>query len=143
MRQELELKLVTDFPDLFADKDEPATKSLMCFGCECDDGWFNILHQLCACISSHVKSRKDELPAPYRFFQIKEKFGGLRVYDNMHDDYIFGAISMAEAMSYITCELCGNPGRTCCATGGYWIKTLCAKCAEANNYRPTGKGNED
>lgn len=43
--------------------------------------------------------------------QIKEKFGGLRIYYNGQDPYIDGLISMAEAWAYRTCEECGKPGK--------------------------------
>ena len=54
--------------------------------------------------------------------QVKEKFGGLRFYTNGYTDVIGAMISMAESMSYRTCEVCGNPGRS----NNYgWISTLC------------------
>jgi hypothetical protein len=53
---------------------------------------------------------------------VKEKFGGLRFYTNGYTDVINGMISMAESMSYRTCEVCGSPGRS----NNYgWISTLC------------------
>ncbi len=54
--------------------------------------------------------------------QVKEKFGGLRFYIDGGDDWVYGAISMAEAMSYRTCEVCGGPGKT---RGTGWIRTTC------------------
>ena len=54
--------------------------------------------------------------------QVKEKFGGLRFYINVGDDYINGAIMMAENMSYHICEECGAPGEP---AGPGWILTLC------------------
>ena len=54
--------------------------------------------------------------------QVKEKFGTLRFYTNLSDDYIRGAISMAEAMSAVTCEECGNPGQSN-QTG--WLRVRC------------------
>ena len=54
--------------------------------------------------------------------QVKEKFGGLRFYTNGYTDGISAMISMAESMSYRTCEVCGSPGRS----NNYgWISTLC------------------
>jgi hypothetical protein len=54
--------------------------------------------------------------------QVKEKFGGLRFYTNGFTDEVSGMIRMAESMSYRTCEVCGNPGRS----NNYgWISTLC------------------
>ena len=61
-----------------------------------------------------------------RVAQVKEKFGGLRFYVDNADDYVRGAIEMAEMMSLRTCEVCGNRGRK--HTGG-WIRTLCEEHA--------------
>ena len=60
--------------------------------------------------------------------QVKEKFGTLRFYYSGGDDYISGLVSMAESMSAVTCEECGNPGKQ---VGGGWITTLCKEHAEA------------
>ncbi len=56
-----------------------------------------------------------------RFFQIKEKFGGLRLY---------GASSLEnvlEDMSYKICEYCGSTKDIGYTKG--WIKTQCKECA--------------
>lgn len=57
-----------------------------------------------------------------RFFQIKEKFGGLRLYGAGKLE------SSLEALSYLVCEKCGS-GHNIGYTKG-WIKTLCKTCAE-------------
>ena len=57
--------------------------------------------------------------------QVKEKFGTLRFYYTGGDDYIRGMVTMAEAMSGVICESCGNPGKQ---TSGGWIKTICQPC---------------
>lgn len=54
--------------------------------------------------------------------QVKEKFGTLRFYYNGGDDIIDGMVRMAEAMSAVTCEECGAPGRQ---RSDGWIRTLC------------------
>jgi hypothetical protein len=54
--------------------------------------------------------------------QVKEKFGTLRFYYTGGDDIIDGMVRMAESMSAVTCETCGNPGRT---RGRGWIYTAC------------------
>ena len=54
--------------------------------------------------------------------QIKEKFGTLRFYYQGGDDTIDGMVRMAESMSGVTCEECGNPGET---KGQGWVVTLC------------------
>lgn len=54
--------------------------------------------------------------------QVKEKFGTLRFYTNCGNEYIDGLIAMAEAMSAVTCEECGKPGKV---RGGGWIYVAC------------------
>lgn len=55
-------------------------------------------------------------------FQVKEKWGNLSFYYDGGDAYIAGVVAMAEAMSAVTCEECGTPGR---ARHGSWTRTLC------------------
>lgn len=54
--------------------------------------------------------------------QVKEKYGGLRYYFHGGDDYIEGAVALAEAMGEIVCEVCGAPGKVC---GAGWLRTVC------------------
>ena len=60
--------------------------------------------------------------------QVKEKFGTLRFYYSGGDDDISGMVSLAESMTGVTCESCGNPGES---RGGGWIHTYCTPCEEA------------
>jgi hypothetical protein len=125
MKQELEEKLIAQYPSLFRDKDKPETESLMCFGCECGDGWYGIIDAVCAVITGHAK--QNSKTADFRWTQIKEKFGALRLYHfGGADDYIVGALQMAESLSSRTCETCGKPGTR---RGGGWVVTLCDDCA--------------
>jgi hypothetical protein len=62
--------------------------------------------------------------------QIKEKFGGLRFYVDRATDKHWNFISVAESMSYHTCEECGAPGKR--YTDGYH-QTLCDIHAEMNS----------
>jgi hypothetical protein len=54
--------------------------------------------------------------------QVKEKFGTLRFYYHGGDKVVDGMVRMAESMSAVTCEECGNSGER---RGGGWIITLC------------------
>lgn len=56
--------------------------------------------------------------------QVKEKYGELRFYTNYSSDEIDEAIDKAELKSSVTCEVCGEPGKT---RNGGWIVTLCDK----------------
>jgi hypothetical protein len=57
--------------------------------------------------------------------QVKEKFGTLRFYYTGGDEYISGMVAMAESMSGVICESCGNPGER---KGGGWVRTICEPC---------------
>jgi len=64
--------------------------------------------------------------------QVKEKFGTLRFYYSGGDDYIDGMVSLAESMTGVTCESCGNIGER---RGGGWIHTYCTPCEEAREIK--------
>lgn len=80
-------------------------------------------------------SRKELMRVPQKVsqvvaVQVKEKFGTLRFYVDGGDNYTDGMIRIAEGMSGVTCEACGNPGRR---TEGGWVSTLCETHAEERN----------
>ena len=54
--------------------------------------------------------------------QVKEKYGTLRFYLQNGTNEHYAAVSMAEAMSSVTCEVCGNRGRR---SHYGWIVTRC------------------
>ena len=60
-----------------------------------------------------------------RFVQIKEKFGSLCMYYDGGNELVRGVVSMAEALSEITCEECGAPAHT---RPGSWRRTQCDNC---------------
>jgi len=64
--------------------------------------------------------------------QVKEKFGTLRFYYSGGDDYIGGMVSLAESMTGVTCESCGNIGER---RGGGWVHTYCTPCEEAREIK--------
>jgi len=55
--------------------------------------------------------------------QVKEKFGTLRFYYDGGDEYIRGAVDLAESMTGATCEECGAPGKV---SDKGWIRVRCA-----------------
>ena len=116
----------------------------MLFRSECNDGWYDLLSSVCWRIFQHERNIEDHkkyleknkpeelqnLPEyfPVKFDQIKEKFGGLRIYFSGGDDYVEGVVGMAEEYSYKVCEKCGNSGKPN-DTG--WITTLCDNCRKS------------
>jgi hypothetical protein len=109
---------------MMVNRNKDMKETCMCWGFECGNGWFTILDQLMSNIQHHIdwKNRTEEVVPQVTLDQVKEKFGTLRFYYTGGDDYIRGMVTMAEAMSGVTCETCGKPGTR---TGGGWIKTVC------------------
>jgi hypothetical protein len=133
MSPELTAELMGQYPDQF--------KNLKYL--ECDDGWYEILSRLCYIVNNRLDYKK-RLNEPLEFFywsQIKEKFGGLRTYCYGADEFIRGAIEMAESMSYITCEVTGEKGKVRYKKFDEnrqpipaWVRTLCDSEAEKEGY---------
>jgi hypothetical protein len=146
MDQILQNKLFEKYPNLFSNRTKTPMESCMSWGCEVGNGWYDILSSLCWMIKQHednilerIKIRnkvgtqndKEDLEYfPVKFDQIKEKFGGLRVYFSGGDEYIEGLVSMAESFSYQICEECGEKGKP---NKGGWISTLCENCRHKNS----------
>ena len=123
MREDLDKQLCAKYPDIFKDRHGDMRETAMCWGFP-GDGWYNIIDSLCATIKNreyNLKLHKKEY-VPVVATQVKEKYGGLRFYYNGGDDYIEGAVSMAEYMSEMTCEKCGKPGKV---RGRSWMYTAC------------------
>ena len=71
----------------------------------------------------HEEPRKIPADVEYvKVAQIKEKFGGLRFYVDGGDEFVRGAIWLAESLSMKICEECGATGER---RSGGWIRTLC------------------
>jgi hypothetical protein len=141
MDQELQNQLFEKYPDLFSNKDKDIMSSCMGWGIECGNGWFDIISPLCFMIKNHEnnivwqteykqKTQPDYQSDyfPVKFDQVKEKYGGLRLYFSGGDEYVEGLVSMAEAMSYKICEVCGDRGSP---NENGWISTLCEGCRKS------------
>jgi len=120
MKQELQDKIFTDFPELFElrrpRKEGEKVMPSICYGLECGDGWYDLIYTLCSQIANYIKW--NEKDCKVQVLQVKEKFGGLRFYTNAVPDKIRGMINMAEAMSYKICDVCGNKGSINSSNGG-------------------------
>jgi len=134
MTEENDKALCQKYPQIFRDRRSDPQQTRMCFGFEHDDGWYDIIDTLCGTIQHHLDWKRgldefktltdeewDESHGTVAV-QVKEKWGGLRFYVSNSDDYINGAITLAESLSLRTCEQCGAPGKL---RGRGWVRTLC------------------
>jgi hypothetical protein len=112
------------------------------------EGWHQILTDL---DSDFVRIMGPRDHAKIKILQIKEKFGGLRVYPDFVGDVggetrqaIYGVICDAEEKSYTVCEACGSVagvetrGRVnpLAVSSGRTL-TLCAKCHQKRDESDT------
>jgi len=182
MSPEKDKALIEKYPLIFANRQGSPKETLMCWGFECGDGWYEIINNLCSLIQNHIDNVNNQrekmnrynimindakngdwtsfneyyshIKADYRneyklravsaefqplpdpvsqvvAVQVKEKFGSLRFYYNGGNEHVCGLVRMAEAMSAVTCEECGSPGKM---RGPGWILTLCDLHAEERGY---------
>lgn len=137
MTIELEEKLAQEFDFMknkheafrynYEDKDAPIP-------CECDDGWFQIIYDLCKGIQDVLNESETLI---IKVCQIKEKFGTLRFYyslceynsdsekDREASNKIEQLIREAENRSEVTCEWCGKQGKL---RRDGWLICLCDEC---------------
>lgn len=158
MKKELEEKLGVEFPFMKRRKSLQEQKTEGCiydlygaFGCDVSDGWYNLIHDMCAEIEKAYKEANLEVDiVPV---QVKEKFGSLRFYydirekeKNIHaiDALNVGSIRIGasdnegiydkvreiiykyEDKSKSVCERCGKEGELRRDLG--WITCLCDAC---------------
>lgn len=133
MKPELSNQLIEKYPTQF--------KNLKYI--ECGDGWYDLLDKLCNTIQNRLdySLRQGKDIDFFWWSQIKEKFGGLRAYCYGADEYMRGAIDMAETMSYAICEYSGEKGILRKQRKGNngesipaWLKTLSDKEAVKDGY---------
>jgi len=113
MNEENTKKLFETYPKLYAQKDSPPQKSLMCYGFP-GDGWFELINTL----SSDLQSVCDNHGIQIEAVQVKSKWGGLRFYyvikdlenvnasDEFHNE-INKLVKTAESQSFMLCQGCG------------------------------------
>jgi len=77
MDKKLQDKLYKKYPKIFVQHKLPCTETAMCWGFECDDGWYNLIDMLCGLIQWDIdENGYPEITAS----QVKEKYGTLRFY---------------------------------------------------------------
>ena len=130
--------LFDTYPILYRDHTAPLSQSLMAFGFEHGDGWFDLIDKL----SAKLEMLNNEPACPYYTIavQVKEKFGTLRFYTHLErkagdtptdderaaervwGDIIWDITDRAEGQSAWICEECGDFGET---NSNGWLSTLC------------------
>jgi len=130
--------LFDKYPQLFREKDLPASETCMCWGIGCGSGWNALLEDLCAGLHklfTDAGLTGDDYPS---VGQVKEKFGTLRFYMNKMPQSVQAPahelIREAERRSGVTCEQCGAPGKI---RNRSWVTVLCDEHARPKNIEGT------
>ncbi|WP_397452064.1 hypothetical protein [Pseudomonas sp. NA-150] len=121
MSPDLEKQLIERYPKIFSTDEDGDSRPTLRYGIECDDGWYQLIDTLCACIQQHVDTYKLEQVTTR---QVKEKFAELRFYYHRGDERIRGMVELAAALSARVCPVCGNPGKRI-KTAENWMITRC------------------
>jgi hypothetical protein len=120
---------------------------------DCEAGWNNLIDIAITLVANHPGRA---IFPDLKFCTIKQKFGGLRLYTEFGGHRTDGAeptdpikglefaafgvgvVKMAEALSYRTCEVTGNPGVLCQTPTRFsvWLQTLCAEQQAERGYTP-------
>ena len=162
----LEKRLEKDFPfikkgmSLKEQKEAGSINDLYsAFGCECADGWFDLIYDLCSEIMQAYNDENREIDL--EVLQIKEKFGTLRFYYGFKgkpgtiqgfdfignqgvggfrftpegtefEKKISDIVRKYEEKSGSVCDNCGGTGKL--RTDLSWIRTLCDECYLKEKY---------
>ena len=78
-------------------------------------GWESLVRRVYTCIK--------DMGVTVGVRQVKEKFGGLRIYTEYHDEQLEKIIIDVGKESFKICEKCGNPGSLVKKNG--WYRTRC------------------
>jgi hypothetical protein len=121
MNDKLDQLLCQRYPAIFANRHKSTSESCMAWGFSCGDGWFNIINTLCSLLQAETDKRGAHQVVAQ---QVKEKFGELRFYcDGPPSERQAAYITMATALSSVTCEECGKPGLL--QEQQRWLRTRC------------------
>ena len=107
------------------------TKSIKDIPWECGKGWWPMIETVASAIDSFNATNPGK---PIEVSQIKQKFGGLRIYHYNAPEDIRQLIDEAVAASWHTCERCGSTAGVTTNLGGYKF-TLCPDCRKEIKLR--------
>ena len=113
-------KLINRFPNIFKEN----------FYFECDDGWFDIIFNLCKDVQNEINNSGCEQVVAA---QVKEKFAGLRFYSSGGNEVTDAIINKYAKLSSDACEVTGGKGYLCEKLG--WYKTLSTQSATLLGFK--------
>ena len=109
---------------------------------ECGPGWADVLACLFEQIKTHeaflehsgvrIIEQEDEILdeddyCRVKIYQVKQKFGGLRVYYDGGDNIIRNFVNQAEDKALTVCEYCGSKDNVKLRRRNSWLYTGCDK----------------
>ena len=110
MNTELTSRLYSDFPDLYRGHTKSENLSAMCWGFQCDDGWYGLIRDLSQQLTDYATAHP---AANFEAIQVKEKLGWLRFHLAEDDAAALEMIEQTCIRSRTTCERSGQPGVLC------------------------------
>ena len=143
MTGDLQNQLYRSYPEIFSQKDMDMTDSCMYWGIDVGDGWYDLMDELCSSLQDYSDKMNIQVVAT----QVKEKFGELRFYYDIHykenfnnglslnernnlidviDKEVEKIISNAEYRSENECEKCGKQYHIKSING--WMMNICEEC---------------
>lgn len=127
MSPELEYWIYAYWPEWFDGRGD-IRKSLMGYGFQHGDGWYELIIRTFKRIEPEVARFNQELAAigtRFQLLEVKEKFGELWIIAMPTTQAVTFALLDAREESRKTCENCGAPSELHTA----YQRTLCAQCA--------------
>jgi hypothetical protein len=121
-----DFKIIEKYPELFGVAPFDIRTTLMNFGFECGEGWYRELEKLFEKLSKVVKEQNLN---SYRIVQVKEKFGGLRIYEENGTEETHLLIKETSNFCEHLCEKCGNPSELSLKSG--WASNICDTCKKS------------
>jgi len=118
MREDLQRQLLQQYQPLFRRRDGIP---LGHFNFAVGDGWYRLIYEMLDEIAAAPGN------ADVNILQIKEKFGGLRVYYDGGSSSVSAAVDTAARKALMTCEHCGST-KSVARGGRNWVRTLCETC---------------
>lgn len=98
---------------------------------EIPEGWHRLFLLYCKNLYPYLK--ETNMLEKYRFSQIKEKYGTLRIYDFGYPVKADHLSTLFECFSRYVCPYCGKYPTTHETTG--WVTFLCDTCAKNSNIK--------